>query len=1234
MDHRQQVRPRLVDLAELDDEGQDAPLNWPPAARVTRKGPPSIGERHVRFAGEAATEPGGDAEPTDKPKGDSENNASTKLAVASPFVGSIMERSGTAADPPVRQPGAGTSRFRAMRAADKTHGMEKMSAFRRARTDRAQSCAAPSTYSSRDPGAGAPPEQIAAMLAGAAAENEGRIAHMSHADVESELADATAFFGADVLDKLRSRRAHAPPRKQDDAPSTGWPAVERLMLNEPPARPPPAASAVAELEDIRSRYFPEEPSALNPSLEWTVRTEDKPSTARFDFEGCVIARPSDSARDEPSNETFLAGLHLHGNEQSTPGYSVEELLHLAQSTVASQRALAVQVLGRVCTAHHQRLRNGAGKGRFGVPAGDADAHAALDADDGTPRARIMLVACWLLADRHRSVRNAALSCLAGAVKSVSVDAPFAHSAARACTPFAVDPYLDWKWLAETHDVPRAAPSAFSDCDASYLELVQRNWASALVRIGAVDSLDRIAAAESLDSDTAVQDDIVTIAHALATHLADAATLVADRPALLRLVLQLGVTARAWPPSSSTLPDARALEIILAAVRSSRAAANALVRAGIVDPLLRYMLLPPLDTNDSLLHELFSLTLQVYAALARYGENSASVRDAFPGIDRIGRWCASALENDAHTKSVTAFFGLLTAWTNASLRDPHHGDLGANWPTVREWIRFSVETYARLEKMPRPSAPVLVAGSAALEHVAAWTTTARQLEPALLSEPRLEFNYAVDWQFLCGSPAKELLLRIYPALEERLGASDDQSALYCYGCMQLIGAWARIDDAWRTDLSHIQRHAARSRILAALVSPRATASGGSALRPTILAACLSGNDCGGNSAVLSTLGPEDAQLAAALMHDLATPEWPVLEPFLRENVHGADFSAALAVCAANSQVPPILSVRDALGVNTARQEATDTITGSALWRCASAGLPIRTDWPFLALDDLLHSASAAVFNGGALPTAWDFSEADIVRSSLQLAVRMLDQGIAGITSAHIWLALSKVFLLEDDKSTGQFSGAATGKDIYADAAIEPLIGRLEQIADERADTSISLENVSVQVGGAHASYYEVFTDLIGLYDAISFGNPHFARAILVATAMSYPRDYARLLWSDYSHIIKSMHISLADAPAAPIDSNRVMGYMYPLERDTELLARYAHALATGLVTPVQEFLYNVALHHVSGALWSSLEPGSWRDVMSAPSLAALLRGSTARDAVLTYIPPGGDAPSPERATLLQ
>ena len=70
MARHEQVRPRLVDLAEVDDDGQDALMQWPAAASVVRKPPPQVEKKEakqVRFDSAGAHETADASMPEDAP---------------------------------------------------------------------------------------------------------------------------------------------------------------------------------------------------------------------------------------------------------------------------------------------------------------------------------------------------------------------------------------------------------------------------------------------------------------------------------------------------------------------------------------------------------------------------------------------------------------------------------------------------------------------------------------------------------------------------------------------------------------------------------------------------------------------------------------------------------------------------------------------------------------------------------------------------------------------------------------------------------------------------------------------------------------------------------------------------------------------------------------------------------------------------------------------------------------
>lgn len=106
-------------------------------------------------------------------------------------------------------------------------------------------------------------------------------------------------------------------------------------------------------EKMHDKYFPTLP-VESDKLAWMLPMgEDEleeysasaaslaPGELRFDFRGDLVT-PRRSRDIDPA-----AGLHHHGDAPAAAGYTVPELAHLARSTVAAQRTIAIQTLGRV-----------------------------------------------------------------------------------------------------------------------------------------------------------------------------------------------------------------------------------------------------------------------------------------------------------------------------------------------------------------------------------------------------------------------------------------------------------------------------------------------------------------------------------------------------------------------------------------------------------------------------------------------------------------------------------------------------------------------------------------------------------------------------------------------------------------------------------------------------------------------------------------------------------------------
>lgn len=244
-------------------------------------------------------------------------------------------------------------------------------------------------------------------------ENKRRIAEMSVEDIEEARAELTRSLNPAFLERLL-KRANI---EEDQAEQQAWPstgagktthethdkqALETDLQPTPPhdesedtlttqsAHPSDATSTPAPsfhfpvpprstesyvdldandpsfLANLKSHYFPDtphDPSSMSwlqdPSEEETQASLYNPSkdsfhasALRFDFSGRLIP-PKESLEIDVKE-----GLHHHGDDPASAGYTVPELTMLSRSTLPSQRCIAYQVLGRIL----YRL----GRGDFGA----------------------------------------------------------------------------------------------------------------------------------------------------------------------------------------------------------------------------------------------------------------------------------------------------------------------------------------------------------------------------------------------------------------------------------------------------------------------------------------------------------------------------------------------------------------------------------------------------------------------------------------------------------------------------------------------------------------------------------------------------------------------------------------------------------------------------------------------------------------------------------------------------
>ncbi|KAK9452217.1 RPAP1-like protein [Limtongia smithiae] len=223
---------------------------------------------------------------------------------------------------------------------------------------------------------------IASEATKISAENDERIAAMSRDEIAAERAALEASLPPGLIERLLHRdpavanEALKQPddgkddkeEMEEDADDEAWRTMAAVtMLDEQDTEASPTVHFPAApdqdldpsdpdfQEKLHTKYFadlPKDPSALAWMRPVTVEEDAAsayspaqetllPADIRFDFQGSVVA-PSRSAQ----LPTTL-GLHHHSDSPGYAGYTLPELAHLCRSAVPAQRAIAVQVLGRL-----------------------------------------------------------------------------------------------------------------------------------------------------------------------------------------------------------------------------------------------------------------------------------------------------------------------------------------------------------------------------------------------------------------------------------------------------------------------------------------------------------------------------------------------------------------------------------------------------------------------------------------------------------------------------------------------------------------------------------------------------------------------------------------------------------------------------------------------------------------------------------------------------------------------
>lgn len=996
------------------------------------------------------------------------------------------------------------------------------------------------------------------LLSSVSRENEGVLAGMSEREIMDEQREIRESMG---LSEGVIRMLEARGRAKASIPEVG--TMSRRTRVDPKPHVPPTKQRIEEDEEegspeyIRRHFFPNEP--VNPNLDWmrtsaadpsTLALDDSSAALTFDIQGTLLptlSRPHGQSSDH----------HV----SSSSDFTVPSLLSLTSSAVPSQRSTSFLILARI-------VSNPASSALFVAKKWSALIHA-----------------CVLHSGRGIRDSNLLVSTNAITLLSTALSTPL--------------PVVVVSKLEGAEQPP--------DLLATFLSTDPYPPISSLL------SLPLLSPAS-----------LSNILHILTTILNLTASAIVPGPSLVieELVACPFLLERLSTSSlSSPLPALQLLQLLTLLSKSSRSSAHNLVDRGLVDPPMRFLAILPWtihgDRNQAC--DLLTATLEYWESLARYGLGTG-VRTKSAGLlialeEGIrGLVLPGTLEvRMEHWRIIEAWFGLARMWTVAAV-DPHVVGHDIIWTQVEDWketalvvIEYVLAQEVELE---------IKEGKSAL--ASAWELLEAWVEGSKVNKVRrgeVERKWVLDnvgCTMTAAMKGFELVGTGWSVVSSALtsAANDDDNARVALAAIKLVEA-CDIDSlppslAPESPVLPLHQHDLMAFLERALREPHP-----SPMVVQLILAVLANVESvdyrlGATFDVLGVLRAGDEVVAKELVHSLLTmctdPNFQESPPGTQVHLYGQgpyprerlnseyeDPSLAKLLSLTPFITHAIIAASGGRVVSPFYPTPKDIKLTASQQPFASTKYLLPPDWALLILDELLRSGASPVFKN--LPAGWDASELKLVRSALVLMrISLISPGNRDRTSAPTLLyGLIKVFMLEKDivNSTRSSSKSDLFRDPFVDTSLTALLLPLSlssqpqpqlRILDNRPPAA-TIEGVSSLVSSA--PFYTLYTDLLGLYDSISLGHRTFAQLLLPPLAMSYPIDYRKLLWIDYSHLLRTIRINIGAAISDIEGQGSTAGFYYPIETDQNLLLAYTDALVSGKVTEKdQGFLYSVALHHVA------------------------------------------------------
>jgi hypothetical protein len=982
-----------------------------------------------------------------------------------------------------------------------------------------------------------------------------------------------------------------PPTREKD------PSIPPLLVDSDPT--PEEGTP----EDIRRRFFPSLPSG-DPSLAWIETTptlDPAASTLRFDLRGAPIP--------PPLSVTLPTHLGLHHHAEGThAGYTIDDVFLLGRSTVPAQRVTMLGIMAGI-TRRLAGMRRGISEDTVGMEQ--------LRGHEEELRKRVVAAGAEAMCERG-TLGSRAVEVLWEAL--VGWDSDLMH--------------VDGVELQE--DPPdKGAP------DPGEESVTKGDAISSLPLPSFLTQVATIFGSAYLPHLSLLQ--MLAILQRLAMHSNAIADRITDTPSLIANLLRTFILTPIPPLENSPPPVPDGIRLLNTLASASRLSASKLL-----DPasaLLRFLISFPTSSPYPLplATSLLTHTLQLYITFGRYGLHAHTATIA---AEPLASLASHILSPECDSRPLlTAYMTLLGVWTTCA-SDPHqttppHEIL---WSQISGWGWISNLPIIARKFTQEPSdwgswTALWNAEAARLEGVR-HNGIRGGAEERDFSLVRLKPAFARDTEKAVISGAITSLKRLLDEMPTGYDANrglafyrevTESALLLC----AVIRLWLACLPPDNTPLPEPPFSLPFSPLgmLAAFISSHPLLSDPSGvpphmrplLRPLVsyvsyyvwlsgrlpntqsdllltqlgvaLERLLPGDEDAALCILDAIIGSVDEQYLSGCSWSVPSEVWSrgglrILRPFLTFDIatHQGDADEEDS----HVRVAPLIPTPSSLRLAT-----TQRLPSTRGFRFL-----FTRDWSVLPLDHLLRSGTSPVWQH--LPSSWDASETEVVRATLLLArvVReaLLANGmpVFAMTRAEVTFSCMKVFMLEHGQAQGAPSASGGHREeVFRDDTVGKLMEALllpctlgASSSGLSASTALDvqqqddLELASSRFLGTGTPFFQFYTDLVALYDAVSFGHSLFASLLLPPLAQRYAPDYRKLLYDETAHVLGTVR--------TPIE--RVVGeatgtFLWPAEPDPQVVGALLSLLVGRRARiPIEGFVHWMAVHHVAANIWPDLREG--------------------------------------------